>query len=197
MASLFESEVRYKIEDIKEFKKKLRKLGAKLLFPYEFTDYYYQPAGRKWNLIEKNLRIREWQEPEKPTTIYFVKNEILLVNGRQFKRAEYADGKVPLFNGDVEICKSLLKDLGFEELFIIKKEKATFWELSQGFKTVAEYIKEIGWWGELEFEGKDPLKAQKEIEKALKVLEVKKELVSYKTISAIFAENKNLNNKKI
>lgn len=78
--------------------------------------------------------------------------------------------------------------MGFKEWFVIKKEKAGFWQLPQGFKTIAEYIKGIGWWGELEFEGKNPLTAKKGIEKALKVLGIKKEDVSHKTISAIFAE---------
>lgn len=188
MASLFECEVRYKIRDIKKFERKLKELGAKLLFFYGFTDYYYRSTDKKWDLVEKNLRIRDWQKPKNPTTIYFVKNEVVSISKFRFKRAFYPQGKVPLFSGDLKSCRSLLKDLGFREWFIVKKEKASFWELPQGFKTIAEYIKEIGWWGELEFEGKSPVAAKKEIEKALKILGIKKEDVSYKTISAIFAE---------
>ena len=188
MASLFECEVRYKIENIKLFKRKLKELKAKLLFHYEFTDYYYGPKDKNLDLVRKNLRIREWQKPKNQTTIYFVKNEVILIDKVKFKRALYPQGKVPLFSGKLKTCKSLLKDLGFKKLFTIKKEKATFWELPQGFKTVLEYIKGIGWWGELEFNGKNPVLAKKEIEKALKILEIKKENVSYKTISAIFFE---------
>lgn len=196
MASLFECEVRYKIENIEEFESKLKELGAKLLFPYGFTDYYYGPKDKSWDLVLKNLRIREWQKPKNPTTIYFVKNEVISIDNLRFKRAFYPQGKVPLFSGDLKSCQSLLKNLGFEEWFVIKKEKATFWELPQEFKTVIEYIREIGWWGELEFEGKDSTVAKKEIEKALKTLGIKKEDVSYKTISAIFFEKSKKSKKK-
>ncbi len=59
MVSAYECEIRYFIDDIKEFKNRLKKLNAKLLFPYEFTDYYYVPKNEKWDPIRKNLRIRE------------------------------------------------------------------------------------------------------------------------------------------
>ncbi|MDD5145609.1 MAG: CYTH domain-containing protein [Candidatus Pacebacteria bacterium] len=188
MASLFECEVRYKIENIKEFEGKIKKMGAKLLYPYEFTDYYYGPKDKNWDLVRENLRIREWKEPKNPTTIYFVKNEVVSIGNVRFKRALYPQGKVPLFSGKLKVCKSLIDDLGFKKLFTVKKEKATFWELPQGFKTVLEYIRGIGWWGELEFKGENPAFAKKEIERALKILGIKKENVSYKTVSAIFSE---------
>ena len=189
MALLFECEVRYKIENIKKFERSIKELGAKLLYPYRFTDYYYGPKDKNWDLVKKNLRIREWQKPKNPTTIYFVRNEVVSIGRIRFKRAFYPQGKVPLFSGELKMCESLLEGLGFKKLFIVKKEKATFWALPQGFKTVLEYIKGIGWWGELEFNGKNPATAKKEIERALKILGIKKENVSYKTISAIFFEN--------
>lgn len=189
MASLFECEVRFIIKDIKAFEKRLDELSARLIYPYEFTDYYFRPRKEKWDPLEKNLRIREWKTPENPTTIYFVKNEIVSIDGFQFKRALYPQGKLALFSGDLNTCKSLLNDLGFELWFIIKKERARFWEIPKhGFKTVAEYISGLGWSGELEFEGEDPNKAKAEIEKALNVLKIPKSLVSFKPISVIYAE---------
>lgn len=189
MASSFECEVRYKIDNIEEFEKKLINLGGRISFPYEFTDYYFKPTNEQWNPIEQNLRIRDWQEPKNPTTIYFVKNEILSHGKIKFKRAVYPNGKVSLFSGELSICKSLLEDLGFKEWFHIKKEKAKVWELSgQGFETAVEYIDGVGWTGELEFEGEDIEKAKASIKKAADFLSIPEEHLNYKTISAIYAE---------
>ncbi|MAG08001.1 hypothetical protein CMO89_00870 [Candidatus Woesearchaeota archaeon] len=193
MASLFECEVRFTIEDIKSFEDRLKELEAKLVYPYEFTDYYFRPVKEKWNLVEKNLRIREWKSPQKPTTIFFVKNEVISLGDIKFKRALYPDGKVALFSGELNICRSLLRDLGFEPWFSVRKENASMWDIPKyGFKTVAEHIEGLGWSGELEFEGEDPKKAKEEIEKALNALKIPKDLVSFKPISAIFAEKRNI-----
>lgn len=193
MASLFECEVRFNIKDIKLFKKRLKQLGARLIYKYEFTDYYFKPKKEKWNPIEKILRIREWNFPKNPTTIYFVKNEIISMGDIKFKRAVYPQGKVPLFAGDLGLCKSLLNDLGFELWFVLKKKKCKFWSLPKhNFETVTEYIDGLGWSGELEFEGKNIAKAKIQIEKALSILEIPKNLVSFKPISAIFAEKQKI-----
>lgn len=191
MASLFECEVRYSIENIKIFEKRLEALGAELIYKYEFTDYYFKPIKKKWNPIEKNLRIRKWKFPKKPTTIYFVKNKIISTGNIKFKRAVYQDGKVPLFSGDLNICKSLLSDLGFKLWFILKKKKCKFWRLPKyNFETVTEFIDGLGWSGELEFEGRSMAKAKTEIESALNILKIPKNSVSFKPVSAIFAEKR-------
>lgn len=193
MASLFECEVRYSIADIKIFEKRLRTLGAKLIYKYEFIDYYFMPKKEKWNPIEKISRIREWKFPRKPTTIYFVKNEIISMGDVKFKRAIYPQGKVPLFVGNLNLCKSLLNDLGFKLWFILKKKKCKFWEIPKhGFKTVTEHMNGLGWSGELEFEGKNPTKAKVQIEKALSVLGIPRNSVSFKPISVIFAEKQKI-----
>ena len=193
MASKFECEVRFAIGDIEEFKKRLAELDAKLKYPYEFTDYYYAPENEKWDSLEKTLRIREWATPQHPTTIYFTKNEIVSIGDVQFKRALYPQGKVPLFSGDVEMCRALLADLGFTSWITIKKERASHWELPRyGFETVAEYIAGLGWSGELEFEGEYPEKAKENIEKALDILEISRDMVSFKPISVIVAEKRGL-----
>jgi len=189
MASLFECEVRYEIKDIDALEEKLSKLGAIVMFPYEFTDYYFKPARKQWDPLEKNLRIREWKTPENPTTIFFVKIEIISFKNLQFKRALYPEGKVPLFSGSVSICRSLLGDLGFESWFEIHKTKAKLWKIpDHGFITAVEYIEGLGWTGELEFEGEDPEEAGQNIRKALNTLGISEGLVSFKPISVIFAE---------
>ena len=193
MSSLFECEVRFIIEDIVAFEKRLNEIGAILKYPYGFTDHYFRPINEVWNPVEKNLRIREWHYPEHPTTIYFVKNEILSIDGLQFKRSLYHHGKVPLLSDDLEICTALLHDMGFEAWFILRKENAKIWGVPQyEFNTIAEYINGLGWSGELEFEGEDPHKARTQFEHALNILHIPISKVNFKPISVIFAEKHEL-----
>ena len=191
MTQPFECEVRFKIENIQDFEARLGQLEARIAYPYEFTDHYYKPKGKQWDPIERNLRIRDWIQPRKESTIYFVKLEIVSIQGLKFKRALFSEGKLPLFRGQLAECQSLLRDLGFEFWFSLRKEKARLWEIPQhNFFTAVEYIKGLGWTGELEFEGKDPNKAAATILKALELLNVPKQTVTHKPISAIYLENR-------
>ncbi|MEK6973736.1 MAG: hypothetical protein AABW41_00605 [Nanoarchaeota archaeon] len=189
MASDYECEVRFEIKDIDAFINRIITLEGSLIFDYSFYDYYLTPIDQRWNPLEKNLRIREWKYPTKPTTLYFVKNEILNIEDLKFKRAVYRAGKVPLLEGDLEECMSIAQDLGFKPWFTIRKEKAHFYEISKNkFKTIAEYIPELGWTGELEFEGQDPLKAKNRIAECISLLNIPRKSVTFKPISAIYAE---------
>jgi adenylate cyclase class IV len=190
MTQPYECEVRFKIEDIDAFEATLARLGAKIALPYEFTDHYYKPAGTPWAPVEQSLRIREWAEPSTPTTIYFVKLEILTIEGLRFKRSLYPEGKLPLYSGPLDTCRALLNDLGFEFWFALRKEKARLWEIpDHHFFTAVEYIRGIGWTGELEFEGQNPQTAAPAIKKALRLLEIPQHLVSHKPISALYMES--------
>jgi len=191
MTQPFECEVRFRIESIAEFEAKLRDLGARIACPYEFTDHYYKPAGEQWDPVEKNIRIRQWIEPQKEPIVYFVKLEILSIEGLQFKRSLYPEGKLPLFTGPLETCRTLLADLGFDFWFSLEKQRGRLWEVpAHRFCTAVEYIEGLGWTAELEFEGKDPQKANTAIQQALKVLDVPHHKVTYKPISSIYLENR-------
>ena len=191
MAHTFECEVRFKIENITDFEARLNQLGGNIAYAYEFIDYYYKPVGKKWNPVEKNLRIRDWISPQHQTTVYFDKLQIISIDGLQFKRSMYPEGKLPVFRNELAICKSLLEDIGFEFWFSIRKEKACLWEIpKRNFCTAIEYIESLGWIGELEFEGTKPQKAKLAIENALKALNIPKKLVTHKPISAIYLEHR-------
>jgi len=190
MTQPYECEVRFKIENIEDFEATLARLGARIHLSYEFTDHYYRPAGTKWDPVEKSLRIREWIEPQRPTTIYFVKLEIISMQGVQFKRSLYPEGKLPLFTGPLDTCRTLLNDLGVEFWFALKKEKARLWEIpDHHFFTAVEYIEGLGWTAELEFDGKDLHKAAPAIQRALELLDIPQYLVTHKPISAIYLES--------
>jgi len=190
MTQPYECEVRFGIDDIEDFQARLGRLGARIAFPYEFTDYYYRPPAGHWNPVEKNIRIRQWIQPQKESTIYFVKLEIISLEGLQFKRSLYPEGKLPLFTGTVEMCRVLLDDLGFEFWFSLRKEKARLWEVPRhGFSTAVEYIEGLGWTAELEFEGNDPHNAGSAIRQALKALQIPRQKVTHDPISAIYLQN--------
>jgi adenylate cyclase class IV len=190
MAHEFECEVRFKIENITDFEARLNQLGGNIAYSYEFIDYYYKPVGKKWNPVEKNLRIREWINPKHQTTVYFDKLQIISIDGLQFKRSMHSEGKLPLFRNELIVCKSLLEDIGFEFWFSIRKKKARLWEVpNHNFCTAVEYIEGLEWIGELEFEGTEPQKAKLAIENALMALNIPRKLVTYKPISAIYLEH--------
>ena len=193
MTQPYECEVRFGIDDIEEFQARLGRLGAKIAFPYEFTDHYYKPPGGNWDPVEKNIRIRQWIHPEKESTVYFVKLEIISIEGLRFKRSLYPEGKLPLFTSPLDTCRALLDDLGFEFWFSLRKEKACLWEVPRhGFFTAVEYIEGLGWTAELEFEGNDPQKAGSAIRQALNTLEIPWQKVTHNPISAIYLQNTTL-----
>jgi adenylate cyclase class IV len=197
MTQPYECEVRFGIDDIEDFQARLGRLGAKVAFPYEFTDHYYKPPARNWDPVEKNLRIRQWIQPQKESTIYFVKLEIISFEGLQFKRSLFPAGKLPLFTGPLDTCRALLDDLGFEFWFSLRKEKARLWEVPRhGFFTAVEYIEGLGWTAELEFEGNDPHKAGSAIRQALKALKIPRQKVTHNPISTIYLQNKALGDAK-
>jgi adenylate cyclase class IV len=204
MTQPYECEVRFGIDDIEAFQARLEQLGAEIALPYEFTDHYYKPLEGYWNPVEKNIRIRQWIQPENGTPrgvshcgesiVYFVKLEILSIDGLQFKRSLYPEGKLPLFTGPLDTCRMLLEDLGFEFWFSLRKEKACLWEVPQhNFFTAVEYIEGIGWTAEIEFEGNDPSKAGSAIQQALSVLQIPMQKVTHNPISAIYLQNRKQN----
>lgn len=192
MASKFECEVRFLIKDIAAHRKRILGLGGKLKYKYTFVDFYYRPEKQVWGPVRRILRIRHWSKPKKPTTIYFVKNEVTQKGKIKFKRSLYPEGKLSLFSGSLKRCREILKDLGFIEWLTLKKQRAEFWDVPKyKFETVTEYIPNLGWSGELEVEGSDILKAREQLEKQLKLLGIDLDQADYRPISVIYAEKLN------
>ncbi len=191
MTQPYECEVRFGIENIEDFEAKLRHLGARIALSYEFTDHYYKPLAESWDPVEKSIRIRQWIKPQKDSIIYFVKLEIMSIEGLQFKRSLYPEGKLPLFTGSFDVCRKLLGDLGFELWFSLRKEKACLWEVPRhNFFTAIEYIEGLGWTAEIEFEGQDPKQAASSIRQALDVLNIPLQKITYNPVSAIYLKNR-------
>lgn len=189
MPSKFECEVRFLIKDVNAYRERMKGLGGKLKYKYAFTDFYYRPEKQTWGPIRRILRIRHWGKPKDPTTIYFVKNEIVENKKLKFKRSVYPEGKLPLFSGSLKRCREILKDLGFIEWITIKKQKAEFWNIPKHkFNTVIEFIPGLGWSGELEESGTNIAKAYKKLSEQLKYLNIDIKQADFRPISVIYAE---------
>lgn len=190
MASPFECELRFMISDIDKFKRKLRELNAKVIFDYEFTDDYYVNYLKKpWDLTRKNLRLRIWKKPETKCEILFSKLELFDINGLKFKRSVLKEGKLCLYEGKLEDCKKLLESLGFRKWFSIEKKNCTLYLIENyNFKTIHEFIPNLGWTGELEIEGDNPEKVGEKLENQIKLLGINKTEVTSDTLSAIYAK---------
>jgi len=193
MGAKFECEVRFLIKDIGAHKKQLQKIGGKLKYRYAFTDYYYRPEKKVWGPIRRIIRIRKWSKGEEPTTIYFVKNEIIESKRIKFKRSMYPEGKLPLFSGSLKRCREILTDLDFVEWITLKKQRAEFWDIPKyKFGTAIEYIPGLGWTGELEVEGNNIQKAKEKLERQLKLINIDQKQADFRPISVIYAEKLNL-----
>ncbi len=154
MVKPYEVEARFIVPP--DFKDKLIKMGFKVIKEYTFTDHFFRPKGG-WS-GEKSLRARDWGER---CEILFDHIQIKEVNGIRVKRSKYPEGKVKLYEGQVERCLELLEDMEFERCGIIEKEEGYL--LSNGKYTVALEKINGKWVLEIEVEGKDVDKAIDEL----------------------------------
>lgn len=185
----FETEVRFFIQNINEFKKRIDLIGGKLLNEYSFIDYYYFPKNKIWNLMRKSLRIREWRKPQKPTAIWLSKQKIEAVSGFSFKRSIYPEGKIKLFEGKVSFCKQILDDLGFKHICTIDKKQGLAWRLNkEGLEFCTEKVDQLGWTGEFELDGTNTKIIKKMIRKYQKLLGLSLDQMSSKPLAVIFEE---------
>lgn len=190
MVSRFECEVRYRIRDARQYEAKLSELQAAVIYDYACTDHYYVPdVHAPWNLRRRTLRLRAWTEPRTTCQLLFSEVERVTVQGLTFKRSLLEEGKLCLYEGTAEACERLLTSLGFEAWFALEKRDCTFYEVAaHQFNTVREFIPGVGWMGELEVEGDDPVDAGRRLKRQLRLLGLGDEDVTSDPIAAIYAE---------
>jgi predicted adenylyl cyclase CyaB len=185
----FETEVRFFIQDIDNFKKTVEQLGAELIREYSFTDYYFIPQNVKWNLDEKTLRIREWRQPQLPTAIWFTKQEIVNIDGFGFKRSLFPEGKVKLMEANKKECETVLTELGFVPLVTINKKHGWVWQVkSQVLEFCIEDVEDLGWSGEFELDGTDVAAIKSAIKKHQLALKLTDDQLSAKPIVSTVIE---------
>jgi len=186
---LFESEVRFSIPNIDEFKKRVDDLGVALIKEYVFTDFYFKPVQGDWNSLEKTIRIREWVRPEKLPVVYLTKHEIQSIGKFSFKKSVYPEGKRVLFTGSVKDCRELLTDLDFQEAYQITKKQGWVWQdLERELEFCAEETDVFGWSGEMEIEGTDLNYIEQRIKRHQEYLGIADQDLSYKPVAILIEE---------
>ncbi len=185
----FETEVRFRIDDIAEFHKTVAKLNVKLIKEYAFTDHYFKPLVGEWNSLEKTLRIRDWRKPDLPTAIYLTKDEVRHEGGFSFKRSVYPEGKKTIFTGTFNECQQILHDLGFHEVYFIEKKQGFVWQDTvQELEFCAEETDVLGWTGEMEIDGSDLEYVKQRIAWHQEVLHLSDEQLSFKPLAVMIED---------
>lgn len=151
MVKPFEAEARFFVGE--DFKEMLEKLGFKVIKEYSFEDTFFCPRGG-WSEEGKTLRIRDWGDR---CEVLFTKVKKFRFGDVEFKRSEYPEGKLKLFEGPKERCLEIMKDLEMVECGKVKKEVGYL--LSNGEVTVALEKINGKWVLEVEVEGDDPKEA--------------------------------------
>lgn len=185
----FETEVRFVIDDVKAFRNRVSDLDAKLLREYSFTDYYYVPKQETWDIQQKSIRIREWRQPELATAVWFTQQEVTEYKGVSFKRSEYEEGKVRLFEGELPKLHRILGDLGFKPSYTIDKKHGWVWEVHEhNLEFCLEEVADFGWTGEIELDGTDFDAILTSIAQHQELLGLRAEQLSGKPLAALVEE---------
>ncbi len=155
-----EIEIKAKVKDFKEIKKRLKKIKANYIGKKSQIDYYYslyhRPLGKKkgnvfrvrYDRISSEVRM----EFHKPKNIY---------------AAEEIELKVH----DLKITQRILKEMKAKQEFIIDKERLVY---QKGrVEIVLDKIKSLGNFIEVEIDGQDTKKNRDELYRVLNLLGIK------------------------
>ncbi len=184
MVKPFEAEARFFVD--KNFKDKLSSMGFKIIKEYSFEDTFFCPKGG-WNEGGKTLRVRNWGDQ---CEVLFTKVKKFKFGDLEFKRSEYPEGKLKLFEGPEERCFQLMRDLEMVECGKVKKEIGYL--MSDGTITVALEKINGKWVLEVEVEGEDPKEAAKKMRKIMEKLGLKEPLSD--STYELFVRNTSTNN---
>lgn len=190
MTAPFECEVRFGIDDIAAFHRRLAGLGARVALDYAFTDHYYRPAHAPWDPRERALRIREHHAPPLEAEVLLTHVEIARAGGVPFKRSRFAEGKVRLYAGGVRDCRAVVESLGFVPWIAVRKHDGRLFEIPGLGGLITERIDGVGWMAEVEEAGADPTAAAEAIRATLERLGVAPDAVTADPVAAIVARGR-------
>ncbi|MBR9681779.1 MAG: hypothetical protein GOV00_03195 [Candidatus Altiarchaeota archaeon] len=185
-----ECEIRWKIKRFGKFQESLQKKGWKLKGPFHTVDYYFQPKyGTFWNPNKKSVKAQEWKKPKSDARIYLQQYETVLWKGNTYKKTFPPFSKVKLYEGPIEVCKVVLRGLGFEEWMIIEKQDGRLWHHPKTKAYLAmEKIRGMGWTGRMNFVGKTSKVADDKMRRAIGKLGIPRRQVKLKMLVVTFAE---------
>lgn len=189
MTAPYECEVRFPVDDIEAFHRRLRAIGATVTLEYAFTDHYYHPAHGMWDPRERALRIRDHQVPPQDAEVLLTRVEIAQTAGLPFKRSRFAEGKVRLYAGRLEDCRRVVESLGFVPWIAVPKRAGRLVEIPEFGELVTEHVEGVGWMCEVEEEGTDTAAAVAAIRAKLARLGIDVGRVTGDPVAAIVAQH--------
>jgi len=187
MTAPFECEVRFFIEDIGAFRRRIASFGGRVRFEYAFTEHYFRPGGGTIDLRTRALRIREHHRPAQPCEVLLTWIDLVQVGGLTFKRSRFPEGKVRLYAGTLEECRTVAGGLGYAPWLVVRKTAGTFYEIPDLGELVAEQVDGVGWMCEVEVAGDDPAAAARAIRRKLEALAISPESVISEPLAAVVA----------
>lgn len=187
MPSPYECEVRFHLDDIEAFRRRVADLGGRLLWAYAFTDYYQRSKVMRWDPHTRALRIRAHHQPPQPSEVLLTWVEVVRSDGLQFKRSRFPEGKVKLYAGSLDDCRAVADGLGFEPWITVHKRDGAMYDIPGLGRLVSEYVETVGWMSEIEVNGRDPVEAGRAIRETLAALGVPRTVVTSEPVAAIVA----------
>lgn len=197
MTAPFECEVRFLIDDVEAFRRRIAALGGRVRFEYAFTDHYYRPPGGAWDPRTRALRVREHHRPAQPSEMLLTWIDLVQVSGLSFKRSRFPEGKVRLYTGTAEECRAVADGLGYEPWLVVRKKTGLFYEIPGVGELVAEQVDGVGWMCEVEVAGQNPGAAAEAIRRKLEALGVSADAVIPEPLAALVATHLRPNARKV
>ncbi|MBI2451480.1 class IV adenylate cyclase [Candidatus Pacearchaeota archaeon] len=160
---MIEAEAKIKINNPKEFRKKISKISNSIKKEKKI-DFYYTLESTK-NYPQKSLRIRKTHDGFQ---INFKKKLSYIKGIHAKKESEFTVS-------DLKSFLSLIKDFGFNK-WLTKVKLSEIYEINKIFHIEINHVKNLGWFLEIEYltDKKHITKARNEILKVLKFLGIHK-----------------------
>lgn len=187
MTAPFECEVRFLIPDRAAFERALAQRGGRVRLCYAFTDHYYRPSGGTWDPRTRALRIREHHQPPQPSEVLVTWTDMMSAGGLSFKRARLPEGKVRLYTGTLEACRTVIDALGYEPWLVVRKTACAFYDIPDLGPLVIEDVAGLGSMAEIEVAGEDPEAAGASIRRTLDALRIPPQAVLPEPLAAVVA----------
>ncbi len=187
MTAPFECEVRFLIPDRAAFERALAQRGGSIRFRYAFTDHYYQPSGSSWDPRTRSVRIREHHQPTQASEVLVTSTDVIHAAGLSFKRSRLPEGKVRLYTGTLEACRTVVDALGYDPWLIVRKTACAFYDIPDLGALVIEDVEGVGSMAEIEVAGEDPEAAAASIRRTLDALRIPLQAVLPEPLAAVVA----------
>lgn len=187
MTAPFECEVRFLIPDRAAFERALAQRSGSVRFRYAFTDHYYRPLGGAWDPRTRAVRIREHHQPQQASEVLVTWTDMIHTAGLSFKRSRLPEGKVRLYTGTIEACRTVVDALGYEPWLIVRKTACAFYDVPDVGPLVIEDVEGIGSMAEIEVAGEDPEAAGASIRRTLDALHIPPQAVLPEPLAAVVA----------